>query len=67
MSQCITSNRDMVANFPPVPTTPVATAAGVNYASGKFATGINDTGGKFCHWYHWCGKLAIAVNDFIGK
>ncbi len=24
------------------------------YTGGKFATGINDTGGKFCHQFRWC-------------
>ncbi len=47
MSRCTTSNSDIVANFPPVPTTPVATAASVSYVGGKFAAGIKDTGGKF--------------------
>jgi hypothetical protein len=34
----------------------------------KFATGINNTGGKFCHWYRYgtvygtCGKFAAGVN-----
>jgi hypothetical protein len=25
-----------------------------NDTSGKFAIGVNDTGGKFRHWYPWC-------------
>jgi hypothetical protein len=40
---------------PPVSTTSMANfAAGVIFTSGKFATSIKDTGGKFCHWYRWC-------------
>jgi hypothetical protein len=27
-------------------------AAGINNT--EFATGINDTGGKFCHKFRWC-------------
>jgi hypothetical protein len=31
-------------------------AACVNYTGGrgKFTTGINNTGGIFCHRYRWC-------------
>ncbi len=48
-----------VENLPPMSTTPAA--AGVNYTSGKFATGINDAGGKFCHWYRWCCWYLLQV------
>jgi hypothetical protein len=37
-------------------------AAGVNYTGGKFATGINDNGPKFCHRYHWCCWILVANN-----
>jgi hypothetical protein len=41
-------------------------AAGVNYTSGKFSTGINDTDtcSKFLHWY-W--HRIIAWNTFNGE
>jgi hypothetical protein len=38
---------------------------------GKFSTGINDTGGNFCHQYHIVvdigGKFAISVNNTCSK
>jgi hypothetical protein len=57
---------------PPVSATPVANFstifASVVDAGGKFATGVNDTGGKFCHWCQrrrW--QIANGINDTGGK
>ncbi len=36
-------------------------------SQGRSTTGINETGGKFCHRYHWChwygSKFAAGIND----
>jgi hypothetical protein len=43
----------------------------INDPGGKFSTGINDTGGNFCHQYHTVvdigGKFAISVNNTCNK
>ncbi len=40
-------------------------APSINYPSGKVATGINDTSGKFCHWYRW--QFAAGLNNTGGN
>ncbi len=48
-----------VANLPPVSMTPVEDCRRYQRHRRQFATGINDTGGKFCHqfplccWHRW--------------
>jgi hypothetical protein len=43
---------------PPVSTT---------HTGGKFATGINDTGGKFCHRYRCCFFILVAVSTILSE
>jgi hypothetical protein len=44
---------------------------GINDIGSKFATGINNTSRKFCHWYRWCCRywwqIATGINDTAGK
>jgi hypothetical protein len=69
-------NMSILMHLPLVSTIPAANFstifASVFDTGGKFATGVNDTGGKFFHHFRYSvvdtgGKFATGVNDTGGK